>query len=84
MVSVQGSPRLRQSLAALDSGYGLNEKPWVGKTISRLLPGGTRRGFAMGVVQRELAKRSIAAEPGAGAKTRLTELKADIEAFFPV
>jgi hypothetical protein len=29
-VSVQGSPRLRQSLAALDSGYGLNEKPATG------------------------------------------------------
>jgi hypothetical protein len=26
-VSVQGSPRLRQSLAALGFGYGLNEKP---------------------------------------------------------
>ncbi len=29
-VSVQGSPRLRQSLAALDSGYGLNEKTPMG------------------------------------------------------
>jgi hypothetical protein len=48
--------------------YGLNEKPATGKTKSRLLLGGTPRGSAMGVVQRELAKRLIAAEPGAGAK----------------
>jgi hypothetical protein len=29
-MSVQGSPRLRQSLAALDYGYGLNEKDGSG------------------------------------------------------
>lgn len=40
----------------------------VGLKNSAFRPGGTARGFAMGVVHRELAKRLIVAEPGAGAK----------------
>jgi hypothetical protein len=36
--------------AKREDAYGLNEKTATGKTKSRLLPGGTPRGSAMGVV----------------------------------
>jgi hypothetical protein len=54
---------------------GWREDPADGDEDHGLLRVARPRGFAKGVVQFELASSFLVAEPGAGAKTRLTEMK---------